>query len=122
MWFFSTIGRSFKSLPLGQSRLFLLKSIMIDLFSTSEKTRNLSAARGLNGFFIIIKIIGKYFDFSGFLLLVNALNSYQFSNVFLKRLIIRGTRLCRTPVLNSGDLGLGFYNLTSATLLQRSGA
>lgn len=79
---------------------------------------NLLENKPVNKFFIIAKRAVKYVDLLMFLQKVNGLFSYQFSNVFLKRLILRGQRLCRAPVIRSGGIFLGLFCQHIETLPQ----
>lgn len=106
--FISTIGIGFKTQnPSGFSvRTFTLYHAT-RLYCLFRNTMNLFENKVVNKFFITSNSGVKYVDLLIFLQKVNGQISYQFSNVFLKRLILRDQRLCRTPVLEPGGHFLG---------------
>lgn len=77
---------------------------------------NLLVNMVVNKFFIIPINGVKCIDLPMFLQMVNDLISYQFSNVFLKRLIIRDQRLCRGARVKPGGSFLGFFYRQSRAL------
>lgn len=108
--FISTIDIGFKT---QNPSVFSVRTFILyhatRLYCLFRNTMNLFENKVVNKFFITSVSGVKYVDLLMFLQKVNGQFSYQFSNVFLKRLILRDQRLCRTPVLEPGGNFLGLF-------------